>query len=269
MLKLNVAKDSQDSDITTKITKKNSDVFSDILFKEFNKSLEICKFPSCLKMGNVTPVYKKGNRSDKDNYHPVSILSNLSKFFESCLCKQISTFFEVFLSKYKCEFRKGHSAQHCLLALIEKWKQSVGHGKAFQMLLTDLSKAFDWRLHSLFIAKLKAYGFDHNSLKLVNDYLSHRFQRIKIGNEYSSWKEIISGVPQGSILELLFFNIHLCDLFFNIEKFDIANFADDNTPYVTGNNISSVVKLLEEVARVIFQWFKDNEMKANADMCHV
>ena len=65
ILNLNVVKASQDSDIPTKIIKKNSDIFSDILFKEFNKSLEICKFPSCLKMVNVTPIYTKGNRSDK------------------------------------------------------------------------------------------------------------------------------------------------------------------------------------------------------------
>ena len=80
ILNLKVAKASQDSDIPTKIIKKNPDIFS-ILFKEFNKSLEICKFPSSLKMANVTPVYKKGNRSDKDNYRPVSILPNLSKKF--------------------------------------------------------------------------------------------------------------------------------------------------------------------------------------------
>ena len=144
----------------------------------------------------------------------------------------------------------------------------MDHGKAFGTLLTDLSKAFECLPHSLFIAKLKAYGFDNTSLNLVNDYLSHRFQRTEIGNEYSSWKEIMSDVPQGSTLGPLFLNIHLCDLFFIIEKFDIANFADDNTPYVTGENISSVVKLLEEVACAIFQWFKDNEMKANADKCH-
>ena len=81
ILNLNVAKVSQDSDIPIKIIKKNSDIFSDILFKEFNKSLEICKFPSCLKMANVTPVYKKGNRSDKDSYRAVSILSHLPKVF--------------------------------------------------------------------------------------------------------------------------------------------------------------------------------------------
>ena len=123
---------------------------------------------------------------------------------------------------FQCRFRKEHSAQRCLLALIEKWKQSVDHGIAFGVLLTDLSKGFDCIPHSLFIAKLKVYGFDNNSLKLVNDNLSYRFQRTKIGNEYSFWKEIISSVPQGSISESLFFNINLCHLFFVIEEFDIA-----------------------------------------------
>ena len=81
ILNLNAGKPSQDSDIPTKIIKKNSDIFSDILFKEFNKSLEICKLPSCLKMTNVTPVYKKGNRFDEDNYHAVSTLPEFAKFF--------------------------------------------------------------------------------------------------------------------------------------------------------------------------------------------
>ena len=129
----------------------------------------------------------------------------------------------------------------------------MDRGKVFGALLTDLSKAFDCLPHPLFIAKFKAYNKDNNSLNLVNDDLSHRFQKTKIDNEYSSWKKIISVVPQGSILGPLFFNIHLCDLFFIIEKFDIANFADDTIPYVTGDKISSVVKLLE----------------AKADKCHV
>ena len=123
--------------------------------------IEIFKFPSCLKMANATPVYKKENRSDKDNYRPVSILPKLSKMCERCLCKQISTFFEDILSKNQCVFRKEHSDQHCLLALIEKWKQCY-HGKAYGALLTDPSKAFDCLPRSLFIAKLKAYGFDNN-----------------------------------------------------------------------------------------------------------
>ena len=106
--------------LKNKNIKKNSDIFSDILFKELNKSLEICKFPSCLKITNVTFVYQKWNRSDKGNYCPVSILRNFSNIFERCLCKEISTIFDDILSKYLCGFRKEHSAQHCLLALIEK-----------------------------------------------------------------------------------------------------------------------------------------------------
>ena len=91
----------------------------------------------------------------------------------------------------------------------------------------------------------------------------------KIRQEGSSWKEITLGVLQGFLLGSLFFNIHSCNLFLNIGKFHIANFADDDTPHVTEGNISSVVKLLEEVACAIFYWFKDNGMKANADKCHV
>ena len=108
-------------------------------------------------------------------------------------------------------------------------------------LLTDLSKVLDCLSHSLFIAKLKGYGFDNNLLHLVNYYLSHRSQRTKIGNEYSSRKEIISGFRQGSILGPLFFNIHICGIFFIIEKYYIANFVDDNTPYVTEDNIPCIV----------------------------
>ena len=81
-------------------------------------------------MANLTPVYKKGDTSDKDDYRPVDILSNLSKNFERCLCKQISTYFEDITSKYQYRFRKGHSAQHSLLALIENWKQ-CGSWKGF------------------------------------------------------------------------------------------------------------------------------------------
>ena len=119
-----------------------------------------------------------------------------------------------------------------------------GSIKTFGALLTNLSKVFGCLPHFLFIAKLKTYSFDNNSLKLVNDYLSHRVQGTKIGNEYSSWKEIMSGVLQCSILGPLFFDIPLCALSSLLIKFDIANFADDNTPYVTRNNISTVAKLL-------------------------
>ena len=90
---------------------------------------------------------------------------------------------------------RGYNAQHCLITLIEKWKKSVDNGGAFGALLTDLSKAFDFLPHELLIAMLDAYGFDKSSLKLIHTYLSNRKQRVKINDTYSSWSEILFGVP--------------------------------------------------------------------------
>ena len=94
--------------------------------------------------------------------------------FEKCLQKQISDFFDAILSKYQCGFRKGHGAQHCIIALPEKWHESIDRGLEFAILLTDLSNAFDCLPHDLFIAKRSAYGFDDKALLFINDYLRHR-----------------------------------------------------------------------------------------------
>ena len=141
--------------------------------------------------------------------------------------------------------RKGYNVQHCLIALIEKWKQSVDKGGAFGALLTDLSKAFDCLSHELLIAKLDAYGFDKRSLVLIYNYLSNRKQRVKIDDSYSSWSEILYGVPQGSILGPLLFNIFICDMFYFMEDFEIANDADDSTPFSAKINHELVVEELE------------------------
>ena len=153
-----------------------------------------------MKLADVTPVYKKKSKNSKDNYRPVSILSNISKIYERCIYDQIQLFFVSLLSKYQCGFRRGYNAQHCLITLIEQWTKSVDNGGAFGALVTDLSKAFDCLPHELFIAKLDAYGFDKSSLKLIQSYLSNRKQIVKINDKYSSWSEILFGVPQGSIL---------------------------------------------------------------------
>ena len=115
--------------------------------------------------------------------------------------------FENIFSKYQCGFQKGFSTQQCLLAMLEKWKRSVDNSKMFGALLTDLSKAFDCLHLELLIAKLNAYVFSLTALKLVHNYLSNRNQRTKINSTYSSLLEIIFGVPQGSILGFLLFNI--------------------------------------------------------------
>ena len=107
------------------------------------------------------------------------------------------------------------------------------------------------------------------ALNFIYDYLRNRKQRTKIDNTYSSWQNILYGVPQGSILGLLLFNIDLCNLFFIMNDEDIANYADDKTPYVSRRNIDEVVRFLIESSRVIFKWFNENYFEANASKFHV
>ena len=123
--------------------------------------------------------------------------------------------------------------------------------------------------HDLSIAKLNAYGFSLPALRLLHDYLLSRKQRTRINNSYSKWVEIVFGAPQGSIFGPFLFNNFLTDLFFITHSMDIANYADDNTPYATANDIDSLIASLEEASKSLFTWFDNNLMKSNANKCHL
>ena len=132
-------------------------------------------------------------------------------------------------------------------------------------LLTDLYKAFDCLSDVLLIAKLHAYGIKKESLNLLFSYLKNRKQRVHLNNTYSEWTDILFGVPQGSILGPLLFNIFLCDPFLFLYDIPVANYADENTPYCTGLKISDVLIKLENAAETLLQWFEYNRMKVNPD----
>ena len=115
-----------------------------------------------LKYADVRPAFKKDDKTDKENYRPISILPNLSKVYERLMYDQMYPFFNTMFSNSQCGFRKGFNAEQCLIHMIEKWRKCLdtgGHGAA---LLTDLSKAFDCIDYQLLIAKLNAYGVDRN-----------------------------------------------------------------------------------------------------------
>ena len=236
---------------------------------DFNSSIDQGIFPNNMKYADVIPVFKKDNRLDKCNYRPVSILPSMSKIFERLIFKQLNDYMDPKLSIYQCGFRKNMSAQNCLLFMVEKLKQCLDNKGSTGILLTDLSKAFDCLVHDLLLAKLHAYGLDYNAIKLIYHYLKGRFQRVSINSSFSSWDEILFGVAQGSILGPILFNIYLIDLFLLCEESDIANYADDNSPFSCEMNIDSVLLQLESDCKRLLDWLMENGLKANPDKFHL
>ena len=132
----------------------------------------------------------------------------------------------------------------------------------------DLSQAFDTINHSLLWAKLKAYVLSNQALSLLQSYLSNRFQRSIINGSFSSWNEVITGVPQGSILGPLLFNIFLNDIFLFISKSQLCNYADDKTLYKSGKNMGRIKNDLEMDFMILHKWFHENHMVLNPGKCH-
>ena len=165
----------------------------------------------------MTPVFKKEDESNKENYRPVSVLSHTSKIFERIVFNQMNLFFESKFSLQLTGFRKNHCPQNALINMIEKWRHALDKGKKVGTIFMDLSKAFDTLNHNLLLAKLDAYGFSFDAIKFVQSYLSERFQRVNINNNFSEWCKILLGVPQGSILGPLLFNIFINEIFYFIQ----------------------------------------------------
>ena len=143
-----------------------------------------------MKEADVSAIHKNGDKCQKTNYRPISVLPGMSKIFERIMNEQINQHFVGILSPLLSGFRQGYNTQYALFRVIEIWKKHLDMSGTIGTILMDLSKAYDCIPHDLLIAKIDAYGLNRKVLKLVYSYLKNGMQRVKTGSKFSSSKKI-------------------------------------------------------------------------------
>ena len=151
--------------------------------------------------------------------------------------------------------------------MVQTWRAMLSNGNKIGTTLIDLSKAFDTLNHDFLLCKLIAHGINKNPLTFIQSYFTNRNQLRKVGDKFSKWQRISTGVPQGSILGTLFFNIFINDVSLFIETTTLCNYADDNTMYSSDENSNIVIsRLRHEFA--ISEWNYENCIVLNPDKCY-
>ena len=235
------------------------------LTKIFNLSLKQGTFPQTFKIAKITPIHKKGDKNDKHNYRPISILPVLSKIMERHVCTELKLFLEKhrLLHVQQSGFRENHSCETALTVLIDEWITSINNHNKVGAIFLDLTKAFDLINHSLLIEKLKLYQMNTSALNWFESYLTNRTQRVVVSGNMSDTGHITSGVPQGSVLGPLLFIIYINDLPLHVTS-QIDMFADDTTISASGKTHSEINSILQADLRNIEDWCLNNSMLPNA-----
>ena len=256
--------------ISTNIFKQTFTLYLNPLVHLLNLSLRQGYFPRELKIARVIPIFKGGDPTEIKNYRPVSVLNVFSKVFEKLMYARIVDFFDKHKILYNAQFgfRKTYNTSNALIYLVDKIMSDIERGNFVVGTFIDLSKAFDCVNHSILLDKLYHYGIRGLAHKWFASYLQDRSQYVLYNDVESSKKNIICGVPQGSILGPILFLVYVNDLMNVSRKITPLMYADDTTLFISGTDISDLINDVNEELVEYMKWMKTNKLTVNADKSH-
>ena len=243
----------------------------------FNKSLNSGECPSDWKSANVTPIHKKGSRTDSSNYRPVSLTSQVCKVLETIVRKHIIEHLtrNNILSDKQHGFREGRSCLTNLLETLETWTEILDDKDGVDVAYLDFRKAFDLVSHRHLIYKMSKYGIKQQVLNWVASFLDQRTQRVVIRGTESQPFAVTSGVPQGSVLGPILFLIFINDLPLEVIS-HVSLFADDSKLFTKivaehnkGTDNHNGTEALQRDLNSVKEWASRWKMEFNVDKCKI